>query len=188
MTPRYGGVVSRGLALVVDTLVLTLLLAGTTWIVPQLAQHLLGIPSDPARCGSTTDWWRIRAHLCQALGWVTPVAAVLYPPLYRVGFWTVTGRTPGMALLGLRLLRTDGRPVGLATAIRRWALRLGSILALGLGFLPILFSARRQALHDRLAGTVVVHDWATEAWEPRAAPGALIATGSDAPSRPSEGE
>ncbi len=166
MTPRYGGMVSRGLALVVDSLVLTVLVAGTGFIVPQLANHLLGIPTDPARCGTGTDWWRIRAHLCHALGWVTPVAALAYPPLYRVSFWTVTGRTPGMALLGLRLLRTDLGPVGLSTAIRRWALRLGSILALGLGFLPLLFSARRQALHDRLAGTVVVHDWLTGAGAP----------------------
>jgi uncharacterized RDD family membrane protein YckC len=129
-----------------DMLVLTVLVAGTSWVVPQLAQQLLGIPTDPARCGPATDWWRFRAHVCHALGWVTPVAALASPPLYRVGFWTVTGRTPGMALLGLRLLRTDLQPIGFSIAIRRWALRLGSILALGLGFLPILFSTRRQAL------------------------------------------
>jgi uncharacterized RDD family membrane protein YckC len=166
VTPRYGGVVSRGLALMVDTLVLAVLVAGTTWVVPQLASHLLGIPADPARCGTGPDWWHLRAHLCHALGWVTPVAALAYPPLYRVGFWTVTGRTPGMALLGLRLLRTDLRPIGLGIAIRRWALRLGSILALGLGFVPLLFTTRRQALHDRLAGTVVVHDWVMTALRP----------------------
>ncbi len=159
MTPRYGGVVSRGLALVVDALVVALLIAATAWIVPLLAHNLLGISTDPARCETPTDWWRVRVHLCQALGWVTPVAAVAYGPLYRVGFWTLSGQTPGMALLGLRVLRTDGRPIGLGIAIRRWVLRLGSILALGLGFLPVLFSARRQAFHDRLAGTVIVHDW-----------------------------
>lgn len=159
MTPRYGGVVSRGLALVVDGLILTLLVAGTTWVVPQLAHNLLGIPVDLARCGDITEWWRVRYHLCRALGWVTPVAAVAYGPLYRVGFWTLSGQTPGMALLGLRVLRTDGRPIGLRIAFRRWVLRMGSALALGLGFLLVLFSPRRQAFHDRLAGTVVVHDW-----------------------------
>ena len=161
MTPRYGGVVSRGLAFMVDMLVLTVLVAGTGFVVPELANRLLGIPVDPARCGAATDWWRVRAHLCHALGWVTPVAALAFPPLYRIAFWTVNGRTPGMALLGLRLLRTDLQPIGFSTAVRRWALRLGSILALGLGFLPVLFSGRRQAFHDRFAGTVVVHDWVT---------------------------
>ena len=158
MTPRFAGVVSRGAASLVDIVILTVLLAGTTWIVPQLAFHLLGI--EPSRCPEGTEWWRFRVHLCHALSWVNPVATFAYPPLYRVAFWTVAGQTPGMALLGLRLLRTDGRPIDFATAIRRWAARLGSILALGLGFLPILFSSRRQALHDRLAGTVVVHAWA----------------------------
>jgi len=143
---------------VVDIVILTVLLAGTTWIVPQLAFHLLGL--QPPHCPEGTEWWRFRVHLCHALGWVNPVATLAYPPLYRVTFWTVAGQTPGMALFGLRLLRTDGRQIDLATAIRRWAARLGSILALGLGFLPILLSTRRQALHDRLAGTVVVHAWA----------------------------
>ena len=159
MTPRYGGVVSRGLALVVDALILAGLIAGATWMLPQLAHGLFGIPTDPSRCGSSTEWWRVRNHLCKALGWVTPVAALVFGPFYRVGFWTLGGQTPGMALLGLRVVRTDGRPIGLATAFRRWALRLLSALALGLGFLPVLFSPRRQAFHDRLARTVVVHDW-----------------------------
>ncbi len=159
MTPRYGGVVSRGLALVIDALVLALLIAGTTLVAPLLAQGLLGLPSDPARCPVAAPWWHLRAQLCHALGWTGRAAALAYPPLYRVGFWTVNGQTPGMAILGLRVLRTDGRPIDLLTAFKRWALRLCSILALGLGFLPVLFSARRQALHDRLAGTVVVHDW-----------------------------
>jgi uncharacterized RDD family membrane protein YckC len=164
--PRPAGVVSRGAACGVDIVVLTLLLAVTTWIVPQLARQLLGL--DPPRCPAGTEWWRLRAHLCHALGWVTLVATFAFPPIYRVGFWTVAGQTPGMALFGLRLLRSDGGPIDLATAIRRWAARLGSILALGLGFLPILFSTRRQALHDRLAGTVVVHAWAPPMERPRA--------------------
>lgn len=159
MTPRYGGVVSRGLAVVVDAFVLGALIAGTTWIVPQLAHHFLGIPIDPARCGSTEDWWQVRKHLCRALDWVTPVVALSFGPLYRVGFWALSGQTPGMALLGLRVLRTDGRPIGLRIAFQRWALRLASIFALGLGFLPVLLNARRQAFHDRFSRTVVVHEW-----------------------------
>jgi len=164
MTPIYGGAVSRGLALVADTVVLAVVLAGTSWVVPQLAHFLLFLPLDPARCGTATDSWQVRIHLCHALHWFAPVSALVLPPLYRVGFWSVAGRTPGMALLGLRLLRTDLQPIGFSTAIRRWVLRLGSILALGLGFLPVRFSARRQAFHDRLAGTVVVHDWLTATW------------------------
>ena len=131
MTPIYGGAVSRGLALVADTVVLAVVLAGTSWVVPQLAHFLLFLPLDPARCGTATDSWQVRIHLCHALHWFAPVSALVLPPLYRVGFWSVAGRTPGMALLGLRLLRTDLQPIGFSTAIRRWVLRLGSILALG---------------------------------------------------------
>jgi len=159
VTSRYGGVVSRGVAFVVDGLVVAAMISAATWVVPQLAHSLLGIPTDSTQCGSIAEWWRVRHHLCRALGWVTPAVALSFEPLYKIGFWTLDGRTPGMALLGLRVLRIDGRPIGLPIALRRFALRLLSVLALGLGFLPVLFSARRQAFHDRLAGTIIVHDW-----------------------------
>jgi uncharacterized RDD family membrane protein YckC len=97
---------------------------------------------------------------------VVPTAVLVFPPVYQVGFWTVLGQTPGMALLGLRVLRTDGRAIGLATAVRRWLCRLLSIGSLGFGFLMVLGSNRRQTLHDRLAGTVVVHDWPAPGQEP----------------------
>jgi uncharacterized RDD family membrane protein YckC len=46
--------------------------------------------------------------------------------------------------------------VGFLRATGRWAGRWLSALAFGVGYLIQPFTARRQALHDLLAGTVVV--------------------------------
>ena len=64
-----------------------------------------------------------------------------------------------MALLGLRLLRSDGGKVGPVTALKRLLAVTLSMATLGLGFLMVLVTERRRTLHDLLARTVVVYDW-----------------------------
>jgi uncharacterized RDD family membrane protein YckC len=46
--------------------------------------------------------------------------------------------------------------VSFGTAFIRTLTCLGSVVALGGGFLPVLFSADRRAFHDRIADTRVV--------------------------------
>lgn len=160
MTPRYAGLVSRGLALLADLAILAFLIAGTDWVGRQVVRQMLpGSLVDPGRCVQAKGWWQIWAPLCRALPLLGPIAAYSLPPLYRGAFWTVIGQTPGMALFGLRVLRTDGRPLGPGTALVRLLGEFVCICTFGLGFLPVATSSRRQGLHDRVAGTVVVHDW-----------------------------
>jgi uncharacterized RDD family membrane protein YckC len=66
------------------------------------------------------------------------------------------GQTPGMMLLGIAVVRSDGMSVGYGRAFMR-ALGFGlAALPLGLGFAGVLFTRRRRGLHDWLAGTRVV--------------------------------
>ncbi len=160
MTPRYAGLVSRTCALLTDVVILAVLIAVANWVIQQIGRQILaGSFLEPGRCAAATEWWRLRTWLCRGLPWVLPVVGFGLPPLYRVGFWTVTGQTPGMALFGLRVLRRDGRPLGLGTALRRALGYVACLFTFGLGFLAVAFSVRRQGLHDRIAGTIVVHDW-----------------------------
>jgi uncharacterized RDD family membrane protein YckC len=66
------------------------------------------------------------------------------------------GRTPGKALLGLRVARLDGKPLSLWDAFGRAGGYGASISMLALGFIEALWDANRQTVHDRIAGTVVV--------------------------------
>jgi uncharacterized RDD family membrane protein YckC len=87
------------------------------------------------------------------------VAAVVWEFIYFAYQWSLSGKTIGMAVLGIRVVRTDGSPIGARQAVIRTLTLPLSFLLLGLGFLGILTNRRRYALHDRLAGTAVVYSW-----------------------------
>ncbi|HEX9918541.1 MAG TPA: RDD family protein [Pyrinomonadaceae bacterium] len=70
-----------------------------------------------------------------------------------------TGATVGKWATGLRIERQNGEPLGFGHATLRHTLGyLVSLLTLGLGFLLAAFDAEGRALHDRIAGTVVVRE------------------------------
>lgn len=71
----------------------------------------------------------------------------------------LTGRTIGKWATGLRIEQQDGDVPGIGVALFRHFVGYPvSCLTLGLGFLMAVFSARGRALHDLIAGTVVVRD------------------------------
>ncbi len=68
-----------------------------------------------------------------------------------------TGRTIGKAVTGLQVVQKDGRSLTFASAMLRHLIGYPlTILTGGLGFLFAIFNAKGRALHDFLAGTVVV--------------------------------
>lgn len=74
--------------------------------------------------------------------------------IYDVLATATTGRTLGKAICGVEVADAEGRPPTLAQAFQRAAMRLVSLGAFGLGYLPTL--AGRRAFHDAFAGTQVL--------------------------------
>jgi uncharacterized RDD family membrane protein YckC len=71
----------------------------------------------------------------------------------------LTGRTLGKWATGLRLQRKDGSEPGVGRAFLRHFVGYPlSFLTLGLGFLLAALSTRGRALHDLIAGTIVVRE------------------------------
>ncbi|MDX6558804.1 MAG: hypothetical protein QOF72_1853 [Blastocatellia bacterium] len=69
----------------------------------------------------------------------------------------LTGKTVGKWTTGLRLERTDGRLPGIGRAALRHLVGYPlSLLPFGLGFLIVAVSPTGRALHDLIAGTIVV--------------------------------
>ena len=67
------------------------------------------------------------------------------------------GRTLGKWMAGLRIERKDGEPLSVRRALLRHLVGYPlTLLTLGLGFLVSAFDPQGRALHDWLAGTVVV--------------------------------
>ena len=71
----------------------------------------------------------------------------------------LTGRTLGKWATGLRIERVDGNNPGIGWALLRHFVGYPlSFLLLGLGFLIAALTVRGRALHDIIAGTVVVRE------------------------------
>ena len=94
--------------------------------------------------------------------WITLLAYFGWWGIYLGNGWLLRSKSPGMALLGLRIVRADGSDLDQRhAAIRLIAFPLG-FLTLGAGFLGIIFSKRRKAIYDRIADTAVIYQWDAE--------------------------
>ena len=70
--------------------------------------------------------------------------------------WTWKGTTVGGIVLGLKVVRMDGKPVTLAVGLVRALGGAFSIMVIFLGILWIAWDREKQGWHDKLAGTVVL--------------------------------
>jgi uncharacterized RDD family membrane protein YckC len=138
------GLVSRGLAFVVDLGIVTATLA-VVLLVGQAVTSMLG---------------RLAPHLhLRAL--VLAFAPLIYCA-YNVVFWEVAdGQTPGKWLLGIQVVSAEGGRLRLVQAVARFFAYSLSALPFYLGFLWAL-GPRRLCWHDILARTAVVYRRAPE--------------------------
>ena len=85
------------------------------------------------------------------------VAAAAVAFLNFVVIANLAGRTLGKWVAGLRIERRDGETLSVRRALLRHLVGYPlTLLTLGLGFLLAAFDPQGRALHDRVAGTVVV--------------------------------
>ncbi len=85
------------------------------------------------------------------------IAIIVVPLLYFPYYWSRDGQTPGMKMMGIRVVRDrDGGPVTSGQAILRLIGYWISWFVFGLGYLWIFIDKRRRGWHDLIAGTVVV--------------------------------
>lgn len=68
----------------------------------------------------------------------------------------VKGGSPGKLMLGLSIRNERGELIGIPRAILRCIGKILSVLTLGIGFLMIIWTEKKQGLHDKIAGTYVV--------------------------------
>ena len=139
---HYAGAVSRFVAFAIDlavsSAVFTLALAAISYVVQIVT-------------GKQVSWNR------QDI--LVVVLYVAWEFFYFGYSWAVSGRTFGMAVLGVRVVRADGMRAEPRRGVVRALVFPLSFLLFGLGFLGILVQRERRALHDLIAGTAVVYSW-----------------------------
>ncbi len=147
---HYAGFVSRLTAFILDAVLFGVSLTATAWFV-NITEPVLRLRELLAEFGVDITSEEFAA--------MTGLLTVLLLAVYYVFFWTIAGKTPGKAIMGLRIVTARGKRPSLWRALRRLAGYLLTMLTFNIGFLWIMLSKRRQGWHDLLAGTYVVYDW-----------------------------
>jgi len=76
--------------------------------------------------------------------------------VYLTESWLISGRTVGARVMGLRVVRASGQPLGVGVAAGR------AVFCVFLGAFSLAWSAvsrRNAAVHDTIFRTVVLYDW-----------------------------
>jgi len=145
---RRAGLVSRLLVAGVDFVVVTATLFGL-FLAFGIGRYLLGADSvDLPNSGP----------LLTGVGW--PVVEFFYLAIA----WSLTGRTLGKQVFGLRAINGDGARLG------RWRAWGRAAWCTFFGIPSLLWacvSSRNAAVHDILFRTAVVYDWSERGAEPQ---------------------
>ena len=139
---HYAGAVTRLVAYLIDRVTLSFLFAVGATVFEFVLADVLGIDFDVAD------------H---------PVAATVARAVWSFLYYAVppapSGPTFGSAILGLRVVRSDGRALDPGHAAIRVLVFPLSFLFFGVGFLLILVNREHRALQDLIADTAVVYAW-----------------------------
>jgi uncharacterized RDD family membrane protein YckC len=140
---EYVGFWPRVLATIVDTLVLSLVLA-------PFADHLVNINIEAIDAANPPD-------ISQLLGQLFDPWSVGITALGVLLFWLARQATPGKMVISARIVdaKTGGKPAS-GQLLLRYLGYYVSMLGLGLGFVWVAFDSRKQGWHDKMADTVVV--------------------------------
>jgi uncharacterized RDD family membrane protein YckC len=141
VTGKVAGGVSRLAAFAVDAFSLSFLYGLLTSLIVFGLERIFGFDRSGAE-----------GSLVWAAGFAT--FGFLY---YWIGL-SLTGRSIGKGLLGLRVIRMDEGPIHPGQAAVRTIVYPFSFI-LGLGLMPIVFAKSRRALHDKVSHVHVVYDW-----------------------------
>lgn len=152
----------RAGARVIDTVITTpiALVLALPWVT-RLVRRLVDQAQQAAP--STNPFAAYDAATLRDLA-VVALISLLVGLVYEMAFLLTRAATPGKLLLGLRVRRwVPGEPLSAGVVARRWVgyQGLSQVPSIGgiYGLLDVLWplwDAKRQALHDKIAGTCVV--------------------------------
>ncbi len=147
--PQYVGFWARFLAMIIDSLWLTLIMAVV--IIAFFGQDFMAAtmmtPESSAEMAAATGAGAAGGLLVQ----------LLLPALLVVAFWIYKSATPGKMVISAEIVdaRSLGKPSTGQLIVRYIGYYISSFI-LGLGFLWVAFDKRKQGWHDKIAGTLVV--------------------------------
>jgi uncharacterized RDD family membrane protein YckC len=137
----YAGPATRLAAWIVDLFVSHAMFAGLTLTISVMVAVFTG-----------------KTLHVQVPGDVGVPADLIWLYLYFFVSWATVGKTPGMTLVGLKVVRRDETKLSPARAAVRTLVFPLSFILLGLGFIGVVIGKERRALQDVAADSIVVYD------------------------------
>ena len=150
---KFAGFWRRLVAFMIDSTIVTIIFV-VLLVIAGLAFFFGAMSAD------NNAWINNLANL-KAFSSILLLTMVFYIAIntaYFTYFHGTTGRTPGKMLLGLQVLSADGTPISFGIAFLRAVGYLVSSLlgTIPIGFIWAAFDKKKQAWHDKIAGTVVI--------------------------------
>ena len=124
-----------------------------TVVISAIVGGLLGAIIGVAMAGGGSNG-HDAAQLARGVG---RLMSLLVGWLYYALFESSARRaTPGKMALGIVVVDLSGRPIGFGQATGRYFGKIVSAITLCIGFMMAGWTERKQALHDQMAGTLVI--------------------------------
>jgi uncharacterized RDD family membrane protein YckC len=143
---HYAGVVTRFASFVIDVVTIAVLFSLGGHVVEYVVSVVLRQPVQLSEMSVASK-----------------VALVVWVFFYCAYPLAVSGRTFGMAALGVRAVRVDGGHLDARHAVIRVLAFPLSFLLFCFGFVLIVLRRDRRALHDLIARSAVVYSWDAKA-------------------------
>ena len=156
---QYAGFLSRAVGLILDYAIVSAVVV-LTGLLTMLIFRSFNINLNS--CSGDIAFTSISDLACLAGRGFLVLFTLVFGPLYYLVFWMLTGQTVGQRVMGLRVIRLNGRRVGFFASLLRWLGYQLCLATFGLGFLWVLIDNRRMGWHDKLARTCVIYAWPAE--------------------------
>ena len=153
----YAGFVTRAVAIMIDITLITVAVLAINALLGLPVSFFTGMNLN--NCAQATDSRAVAQAACTAVNLIWVGVALLASPIYFITLFATIGQTIGKAVMGIRVVRLDGRAMTFKTGAVRWLGYFVSVITLGLGFFWVIVDNRRQGFHDRMANTSVIYAW-----------------------------
>jgi len=142
----YGSFSGRFVAVFVDGLLMLVAMLALTVVIALVFK--VGVPDlqKPAQGAAMIGGFL-----------VVYLLALLAPAVYEIVMIGQQGATIGKKSRRLVVVRTNGEAVSMGRSVLRYLIKMFLSSILLIGYLMALFTAKKQALHDLIADTIVVH-------------------------------
>jgi len=146
---RMAGLSTRGIAILIDTLVQIVAIVILVFIGGILTFFVESLPGFLRVIGPGWLWAILSIFM-----WI------VFTGYYVIFEFLWGGQTPGKRLIRIRVIKENGGPIGFYEALLRNLLRFVDAMPAiyGAGILSALVTSREQRLGDLVAGTVVVRE------------------------------